>query len=82
MDSAPGLDRSELALHHPASGHEPAQHVSHDRHAQAEPVGDVSPGEGAVGPGVPSQQVAERIGDLFEERLGHSGRQRHAQGVS
>ena len=77
-----GAARGELAGGDPAGGAEPLERLLDDEDAEPEPGRAGRRGERAVGAGVPGDQVAERVGDRFQVRLGQADRQRHAERVA
>ncbi len=72
----------ELALDDAAGGGQAVQGAVGDGRAEAEAGGRLLRGEGAVGAGVPGEQIAERVRDRFGERFGDADRQGRAQGVA
>ncbi len=74
--------RQVLTLDDPAVGREPVQRPGHDRDAQAVLVRHFEGGERAVRPGVPGDQVAERIRQRLGEGGGDAWRERDAERVT
>ena len=66
----------------PAGGRQPGEGPVDHGHAEAEPGGDLGRVEGTVRTGVARHQVADRVLDRLEERLGHPDRQSCPEGVA
>ena len=74
--------RSESTRRDLAHRLKPTQSLFGDRGAEAESVGDIVRGEGAVCAGEPRDQVRERVRGDVEERVRDARRQRHTEGVA
>ncbi len=74
--------RPELALGQAAVAREPAQHLERHGAAEAEPGGGLLRRERPVGARVAGDQVGQRVGGDFEERLGDAHRHHDAERVA
>ncbi len=72
----------ELAFHHPAVRGKPLQGGHDDGDTQSQPRGGFRRGEGPVGAGITSHQVAEGVRHRFNEGQGNAHGQRHPKGVA
>ena len=79
---APRAARAELAFDQPSLDRQAREHGFGRRGAEAVPHGEVRRREGRVRARVPEREVAERIANRLEQRLGDADRQRNAEGVA
>ncbi|MCY1222260.1 hypothetical protein D9M72_343480 [compost metagenome] len=73
--------RAELAFHHAAVRGEPFERGADDGDAESQPGRGFRCGEGPVGAGVAGDEVAQGVGDRFDERQRHPHGQGHPDGV-
>ncbi len=76
------MGRSEGAPHHPTGGLEAVEAALHHRGGEVEVGGGLLESERAVGAGEAPHHVAQRIGNRFEEHLGHAGRGLDSEGIA
>ncbi len=77
-----GATRPVRSRRHPARGLEPAQDFEHRRRRKAERDGGLLGRKRPVGPGIPADHIAERIGDGLEEGAGYAAGRDDAEGVA
>jgi hypothetical protein len=79
---AAAAPRPELAIGHAAGGAQAHQRRIDHGAAQAQARAQIAAGKWPVRARIPAHEVADRIGDRLEQRLGQAGRQGCAQAVA